>query len=713
MKKRLLKIILLSFISLFVFAACSHSSEDTSNSDLRTVQIVINTAKMNDNCSRTALYTMPELNTITYTVTAEKDGNIQTSETPLTGTTATYQLILEPGTWTITVEGKDAGGNLILSNEEASTAEKTLVVGSDGKYEFTVNVTTIKTTGSTGSVSLPITVNGTSISKLIVSGTGDTVLDGTYTVSSGVITIDKAEVPAGNYNASLIFKDSNDVFVFAVNETINVRKNLTTNKWIKNWEEPYLQTATSSTSSNFVITEDLINTICGTIFYVNSSVTDITSANGTWISPYKTLNKAIERIVTSTQSSGTTFTIFVSGDVDCTETAGTALTISERKINIRANGTYSLSGDINITSSEPITIESPSGITGNLSVTGSQVAIENPNTITGNINVSTSSQLSIQNPTGIAGNITVSDSEATIVNEEGSTVNITGTVTATGTSTLNLSHINTITGEINLGGSSIVNLHNVLNANSDITVKDSSNVTLKGMRNIKADIYYKDNSTLLFSGNTKFANFTPAKRLIMDAGKVLKVTNIPDGDGIIATIHSNAETLELGTPFVEKVNAIGNHEDFDATGTAYTRFITDNAGYFLGVESLEGENKGKLVLKEPSVELSIDSILTDLKVNVQQAGETNPSEVLKFKVIKEGNTSALAVTEFKVEALFGDKVIRTWQEPELNVITINKNELSSRYTQDYSAINLKISFKYKANDNVNEYPYEAQYFWVY
>ena len=320
--KKLAKIILFSCLSISVlsFSACSFQTD----SHYATVTVLVRnnefTAQSTETTSilsseRTASPVLPA--SITYSLTATKIVNGSQTTTTYTSnhseaqadetfaTEKKYMLKLPEGSWQITATGKNSNSQDILSG-----TSHIFDVAADGKYTEIVPVYFIANNG-TGNIDLSITTTGTNIDHLIISGTGtgddQPVLDDTYDVINGVISINATSIPSGTYHPTLIFYNSDDTIITIIKETFNIRINMTTDKWFKSGNALYLKekTGTTNREADFILTQTVIDTLENDTFYVKGTGAQSTlisgagndeENDGTRLAPYLTLNAAIARI---------------------------------------------------------------------------------------------------------------------------------------------------------------------------------------------------------------------------------------------------------------------------------------------------------------------------------------------------------------------------------------------------------------------------------
>ena len=231
--KKLAKIILFSCLSISAlsFSACDlingqrdlrNKSEDDTHYATVTVLVRNNefTSQNTETATvlaseRTATPVLPS--SITYSLTATEiiNGVISTSSRTYTSDPSEaqadetfpaakkYMLKLPEGSWQISATGQNSNSQNILSG-----TGRVFNVAADGKYTEIVPVYFIANNG-TGNIDLSITTTGTNINYLVISGTrtGDEqpVLDDTYNVVNGTISINALDIPSGTYHPTLTF----------------------------------------------------------------------------------------------------------------------------------------------------------------------------------------------------------------------------------------------------------------------------------------------------------------------------------------------------------------------------------------------------------------------------------------------------------------------------------------------------------------------------
>lgn len=294
-----LKSFVLTVTLIFVAFSCSNGSVESNNKAV--VEVFVNSSD-----ARSAVPVVPE-GTV-YVVTAVKGSEKITAE-EVDSDTGAYKLELSGGKWQVSVKGS-------YNDDEILEGSSELTVSDTGRYYLTVPVYFIQQ--GSGSVNLSINVTGTSITKLVISGTGsgtDSNLDGTYSVTDGSITISKTGVNNNNYYCNLLFYDANEVLVLALRETINVRQNITTSTWCKNGSELYFKEKTgNSRESEFILTNESIKQIVNTTLFVSSTTGAVQT--GSYYAPYVNMQHAVNKVIELNKlNNDVVYTIYVNGKV--------------------------------------------------------------------------------------------------------------------------------------------------------------------------------------------------------------------------------------------------------------------------------------------------------------------------------------------------------------------------------------------------------------
>lgn len=178
-----------------------------------------------------------------------------------------FLIPIPQGSWNISVTNTFFEGSL-----------SSIEISNTGFYKIEIPVFFI--TDGTGKASLKIHTSDSEITKVfveVISGAqsnnvATSILEGFYfTDDSNIITIYKENIPSGTYNTILNFFHE-DLCVLSLPETINIRKNCITNKWI---EEVFCTSEIniiSPETNDLYISKELIRIIRGNVFYVNDDV---------------------------------------------------------------------------------------------------------------------------------------------------------------------------------------------------------------------------------------------------------------------------------------------------------------------------------------------------------------------------------------------------------------------------------------------------------
>ena len=332
MKMKKLAILFLSTV-LFGCRFNSSSVDDNSYDGDAIIEISINDASVKR--ARSAIPVIDAGETISYSVVARKGAETVGPVKQKVSGTDIYHLAVTPGEWVVSVTGtSDSTGDDILFGT------RTVKVSENGKYGAVVAVQYIVEEGISSGVDLNVQFGSLtrypSIARMTISGTG-TSLDGGYIPNGlGSFHINKADVPTGNYNPIFKFYDSLNAsdsnLICVITERISVRKNRTTKTWIKNGTETWLKDNGSGVV--FELSDDVIDSIVNKTFFVKGTGGTLTATasddnSGTWAAPFKTVQKAIDKVMAINDGTST-YTVYVDGEVLAESTAPL--------INI--NGTY-------------------------------------------------------------------------------------------------------------------------------------------------------------------------------------------------------------------------------------------------------------------------------------------------------------------------------------------------------------------------------------
>lgn len=242
-----------------------------------------------------------------------------------------FNLPVEKGIWTIKAEGY-----LDNSSEEYTKkvfeGSQTITVEEDGFYDVIIYVLFISQ--ETGNVDLKIYTEDSSIEKLVIAGTTTYLDDIYFPDENGIIHIKKDNIPSGTYSPVLSFYEnigSSDSPVYSqilsVQEKINVRQNLTTNKWIKAGGTVYLESLEDNYAA-FRLNKERIGKLISTSFYISAAQNKMSllpyvnppsdNNSGFWAAPFASLQGAFNKIIALEKEGlgDNSYTIYVDGIIE-------------------------------------------------------------------------------------------------------------------------------------------------------------------------------------------------------------------------------------------------------------------------------------------------------------------------------------------------------------------------------------------------------------
>jgi len=304
MKKRtlfLLPLIILCLTSCRNFF-CQYDSDESEE----TLCTVTGTIGLNFTASTSAYRTaIPDVDltsspysTLEYTVEAvnQSDLSMENGTVTISASNVTYEIFLPNGDWVITINAyTDAAktNQLFTGSTKITVASHLLSAGITA-----VNLTGMNTGKGTVDLPLKITadsgitnayaywiVGGAEKQKNITlnSATGDLSFQFDF-VADGEGSFN---IPSGSFDVRFVFYKG-DVVVYAFTETVNVFKNLETNKWVDNSGAVYFD------SGSVLITKALVESYKLTNFFVKSTGSD--SNSGVYFSPVQSIQRAVNLI---------------------------------------------------------------------------------------------------------------------------------------------------------------------------------------------------------------------------------------------------------------------------------------------------------------------------------------------------------------------------------------------------------------------------------
>lgn len=307
--KRISFLNILLFTSLLCFGCKGSTDEKIDGPELIPYTIFINYS------GRMASPGLDTLADINFTVYAQQGNEDITVTEPITkDDNLTYRMLMSPGNWDIEVIGKRDDKSILFG-------ETSVTVSINGSYECSVPVyfidndteSELENFGNSrvGSINLEIDVTGTEIDYLMISGDdipdsikGPKNTPNQYKKTDDKIIISCSNVAVGDYPLVFTFYNEKGISLVSMPETINVRYNIETNKWITNGYSAWLQPIELENNPNnrkfskFVLSPAVITLITNTYFYVDStSVGKDTNAGNSIEVPFKTLQYAIDTII--------------------------------------------------------------------------------------------------------------------------------------------------------------------------------------------------------------------------------------------------------------------------------------------------------------------------------------------------------------------------------------------------------------------------------
>lgn len=240
---------------------------------------------------------------ITATGTSFTGASLGSVNGTATASTSSYAIsISDSGTWTITAnmfKGTSENKKLIMQK----TINGIKIDATNYRVNKNIELEVVEINDK-GSIKLEIVDETGKVENVFFKDRENTVVKGMWqscTISDSIITIsDGTELfPNRSYSLNLDFRDSSGNCIFKVNnEAINVFANLTTDTWVKNGDEIYLQDNGDGTAK-FVITDECLQSYTMKDFYVDAAKGN-DSYKGSSYKPFKTLQAAAEAVGNST-----------------------------------------------------------------------------------------------------------------------------------------------------------------------------------------------------------------------------------------------------------------------------------------------------------------------------------------------------------------------------------------------------------------------------
>jgi len=248
---------------------------------------------------------------------------------------------ISSGSWEIQVLGFENEAEMEegLSEKAIFAGESQILVSQSGQYEANIQVYFVKE--GLGAVDLSIDASDSELDRLLVKGTGKEI-DGFYFKdASGAFKIQKEAIESGTYSPVFTFYkclkedalnavESDFVQVLSLQETINVRQNVTTKNWIKSGNTIYLK-ARDDNYADFILSSEIILKLVNTSFYVCSkelnerklpeiALSPSDSNSGYWTAPFESIAAAVKKIQVLNKTSlennpgeDNSYTIYIDG----------------------------------------------------------------------------------------------------------------------------------------------------------------------------------------------------------------------------------------------------------------------------------------------------------------------------------------------------------------------------------------------------------------
>lgn len=320
---KLHNLIIFSFL-LILLNSCSNffGKNDDSTSKNYTISGNVIT-QIIPSAERTAYPTYAGTNAsanIYYTITATC--GLDTVTTECTTDSSSFSLKLPKlGNWNVSAEGFQDEAKTKKVLETKSTKELFINGEHPGGYVDLV-LMPVATAGGYGTINLKMQHTGTIRTVTLVtvnciSADNDEEKDyfNDAILNSGLVPASKQTsiviyVPSGSYTVEINFYDASNTLLYNTTEVINVYDIILTNKWVKTGEEEYI-----NDNGQFIVTDAMTERFIQNTIYVDG--TDGNDSNsGTWLTPVKTFDKAIDLY---SAAGSNVSKIFINGEVSASK----------------------------------------------------------------------------------------------------------------------------------------------------------------------------------------------------------------------------------------------------------------------------------------------------------------------------------------------------------------------------------------------------------
>lgn len=213
-----------------------------------------------------------------------------------------------------------------------NNSDKIIMKGSSNTLKLTpevpvvsesITVSFLQTSTGKGSVQLPFATTVSSITNIYYSIDGESEVQNS---SNSYLYID--EISAGSHLITFSFCSSDGTLLYQITEAINVYDNVVTDKWEQTGNNSYFTDDSGKLKLN--ITPELIKNYELKTIYVDSTNNDSTES-GTYYNPYKSIQKAVDKIVKYGNDSDE-YTICLLSDVVATDDNMTLVSTNEKTL---------------------------------------------------------------------------------------------------------------------------------------------------------------------------------------------------------------------------------------------------------------------------------------------------------------------------------------------------------------------------------------------